>query len=71
MSWLDSQWLADQMARIVDSPANSRTVLTTHVNYTSSSSYVEAVRNHIGTLHAREEREQAPPQRSQDQPARG
>lgn len=47
MRGLNSHWLAEQMVRVLDAPNNAQTVLTQHVNMTSTHDYVRAVQQHI------------------------
>lgn len=49
MQGLNSHWLAEQMVRVLDTPNNAQTVLTQHVNMTSTHDYVRAVQQHIET----------------------
>lgn len=44
---LDSDWLARQIARIVDAPTSSRTVLTVGLDNEASRSYLKEVETHL------------------------
>jgi hypothetical protein len=49
MKQIDSDWLVDQMARIIDSPINVLTVITTCVDREASLSYLQAVKSHLAS----------------------
>jgi hypothetical protein len=69
MKQIDSSWLVDQMARVLDAKINVLTVITTCVSREDSMTYVRAVKNHLETQS--ELRQTNHPKQSMDENEKG